>query len=158
MFLKQRKWTRKCIAWVMLIQFILQPALVAAEAVPDASADSQNKPTVATQNGVPVILITAPSAAGISRNIFTTFNIDSQGLIFNNSQTATITQLAGSISGNANLTGGMARIILTEVTGSSSSQLNGYLEVAGQRADVIIANPNGIVCSGLGFINTGRGV
>ncbi|RWR01088.1 hypothetical protein ED28_15495 [[Pantoea] beijingensis] len=32
--------------------------------------------------------------------------------------------------------------------------MNGQIEVAGQKADVIVSNPNGITCSGCGFINT----
>jgi len=32
--------------------------------------------------------------------------------------------------------------------------LRGYMEVAGNAADLIIANPNGIRVSGAGFINT----
>jgi hypothetical protein len=41
---------------------------------------------------------------------------------------------------------------------TNRSQLNGFIEVAGQRADVIVANPNGILVGGLGFINTSRGM
>src|SRR6185436_14105369 len=37
------------------------------------------------------------------------------------------------------------------------SLLRGYTEVAGNRADVVVANPNGITCNGCGFINTSRG-
>ena len=43
-----------------------------------------------------------------------------------------------------------------EVNASNPSQLKGYVEVAGQRADVIIANPAGINCQGCGTINAGR--
>ena len=45
-----------------------------------------------------------------------------------------------------------------EVTSTNPSNLRGYTEVAGSKADVIIANPNGITCNGCGFINTSRGV
>ena len=34
--------------------------------------------------------------------------------------------------------------------------MDGFLEVAGNRADVVIANPNGITVNGGGFINTGK--
>ena len=34
------------------------------------------------------------------------------------------------------------------------SQLQGYMEVAGKAANVMVANPYGITCSGCGFINT----
>lgn len=43
---------------------------------------------------------------------------------------------------------------MSEVTGTSKTYLQGYTEVAGQAADVIIANPNGISVNGGGFINT----
>lgn len=36
--------------------------------------------------------------------------------------------------------------------------MNGFLEVAGHKADVIIANPNGITVNGGGFINTARAI
>ena len=52
------------------------------------------------------------------------------------------------------LAGKGARVILNEVTSSKASTLNGYLEVAGNRASVVIANANGISVNGLGFINT----
>lgn len=48
-------------------------------------------------------------------------------------------------------------MIINEVTQPHSSLLDGTIEVAGQRADVIIANPAGISCSGCGFINVGTG-
>ncbi|PXZ01433.1 filamentous hemagglutinin N-terminal domain-containing protein, partial [Gilliamella apicola] len=43
-----------------------------------------------------------------------------------------------------------------EVNSRNPSQLNGVLEVAGQKAQVIIANPSGITCNGCGFINASR--
>lgn len=38
--------------------------------------------------------------------------------------------------------------------GNGRSQLQGKLEVAGEQAKVVIANPNGITCDGCSFINT----
>ena len=49
-----------------------------------------------------------------------------------------------------------AKIIVNEVTGAGSTSMDGFLEVAGNRADVVIANPNGITVNGGGFINTGK--
>ncbi|ELJ7526525.1 filamentous hemagglutinin N-terminal domain-containing protein [Salmonella enterica] len=49
-----------------------------------------------------------------------------------------------------------ARIILNEVNSRNPSQLNGFIEVAGRRAEVVIANPAGITCAGCGFINASR--
>ncbi|KAI1691233.1 hemagglutination activity domain-containing protein [Ditylenchus destructor] len=66
------------------------------------------------------------------------------------------TQLGGFVQGNPNLATGTARIILNEVNGGTPSQLRGYIEVGGQRAEVIIANPAGISVDGGGFINASR--
>ncbi|MGP1667818.1 MAG: two-partner secretion domain-containing protein, partial [Rhodanobacter sp.] len=110
-------------------------------------------------NGTPVVNIVAPSAGGVSHNQFQSFNVGSNGLILNNSSAVSQTQLAGMIVGNSNLgVGQSARIILNEVTGSSRTALNGYTEVAGKAAEVIVANPNGITVNGGGFINTTRSV
>ena len=35
-------------------------------------------------------------------------------------------------------------------------QLRGTIEVAGRRADIVVANPNGITCDGCGFLNSSR--
>ncbi|MCZ5035292.1 filamentous hemagglutinin N-terminal domain-containing protein [Escherichia coli] len=51
---------------------------------------------------------------------------------------------------------GEARIILNEVNSRNPSQLNGFVEVAGKKAQVVIANPAGISCDGCGFINANR--
>ncbi|CVK19390.1 hemagglutinin repeat-containing protein [Sporomusa sphaeroides] len=147
------------VAWLTLVLFSLQPALTAAQVIVDANAPNAHRPTIDTaQNGTTVVQIAKPSAAGVSRNLYQQFDITQNGLILNNSYKLSKTQLAGYIQGNANLAGGSARIILNEVTGHQISHLRGYLEVAGQRADVIIANRNGIVGNGFGFINTNRGV
>ena len=48
---------------------------------------------------------------------------------------------------------GEASTILNQVNSNKASMLNGFVEVAGQKADVIIANPNGLQINGAGFIN-----
>ncbi|HEY4146284.1 hemagglutinin repeat-containing protein [Pinirhizobacter sp.] len=108
-------------------------------------------------NGAPVVNIKAPSGAGVSHNTYEHFNVDRQGLILNNAGKVSLTQQAGYIAGNPNITGNGARVILNEVTSTSRSHLNGFTEVAGHKAEVVIANPNGITCNGCGFINTSRG-
>ncbi|WP_321778179.1 hemagglutinin repeat-containing protein [Sulfurimonas sp.] len=106
------------------------------------------------RNDVPVVNIANPNASGLSHNKFREYNVQTQGLILNNSRDTTVnTQLGGFIFGNKNLTSN-AKVILNEVTSTSRSRLNGYTEVAGKRADLVIANPNGISINGAGFINT----
>ena len=51
---------------------------------------------------------------------------------------------------------GSALVILNEVTSTNKSLLNGYTEIGGRQADLIIANPNGIEMNSAGFINIGR--
>ncbi|WP_067708229.1 filamentous hemagglutinin N-terminal domain-containing protein [Erwinia sp. ErVv1] len=111
---------------------------------------------------VPVIDINAP-VKGISHNIYSEFNVGQEGIVFNNSMSDTNSQLAGKISANNNLlnnifTNGPASVIIAEVSAKSGapSQLNGLMEVAGKKADLIIANPAGINCNGCGSINTNR--
>ncbi len=107
-------------------------------------------------NGTPQVNIQAPSAAGVSRNTYNQFDVDKRGVILNNSSANSQTQLGGWIEGNAAMAKGNARVILNEVNASNPSQLQGYVEVAGQRAQVVIANPAGITCDGCGFINANR--
>ena len=150
---------RQAVAWITLIAYIGQPMAATAQVIAAQNAAAQNRPVIDnTANGIPLVQIVAPNAAGISHNQFTQYNVDPGGLILNNSNAAVQTQQAGYVSANPNMAGGTARIILNEVTSTSQSQLNGYTEVAGTRAEVIIANPNGINCNGCGFINTSRGV
>ncbi|EGO62720.1 hemagglutinin repeat-containing protein [Acetonema longum] len=149
---------KKIVAWLTLAFYLGQPTLSLAQVVADPQA-GKNRPIIDTAaNGVSVVQITTPSAAGVSRNQYTHFNVPTNGLILNNSAAITQTQLGGYISGNSSIGNRPARIILNEVTSANPSHLRGYTEVAGQRADVIIANPNGIVGNGFGFINTSRAV
>ncbi|MEB3863133.1 DUF637 domain-containing protein, partial [Acinetobacter sp. IK31] len=59
---------------------------------------------------------------------------------------------------NPFLATGEARVILNEVNSSAASRFEGNLEVAGQMADVIIANPSGISIKGGGFINANKAI
>lgn len=130
---------------------------VLAQIVADPNAAAGRRPLIdATANGLPLVRIARPSGAGVSHNQYSQFNIDARGMVLNNAVTITQTRQAGLIDGNPNLSGGSARVILNEVTGLAPSQLLGYAEVAGSKAEVVIANPNGISCNGCGFINTSR--
>ena len=133
---------------------LLLCAPVQAQVIADPSAPGNQRPTILqTGNGLPQINIQTPSAAGVSRNTYRQFDIHSNGAVLNNSRTNTGTQLGGYIAGNPWLATGEARVILNEVNSSNPSHLNGYIEVAGRRAEVIIANPAGIQVNGGGFIN-----
>ena len=115
------------------------------------------RPTVLmAPNGVPLVNIQTPSAAGVSRNVYSDFNVGTNGAILNNSRSNVQTQLGGIVQGNPYLATGAARIILNEVNSGNPSQLRGYIEVGGSRAEVIIANPAGISVDGAGFINASR--
>jgi len=152
---------RRLIAATLIALQILTPMLVSGHAAaqqinPDRNAPGQRPVVNVGANGVPIVQIAPPSNAGVSRNRFTDYNVSSNGLILNNSGADTQTQLGGWVSGNPMLGNSSARTILNEVTGSTTSRLDGYTEVAGNRANVIVANPNGITCNGCGFVNVGR--
>ncbi len=146
---------KKVCSVVTSIALLFSQVANAAGIEVDTSASSNNRPSLENaQNGVPIVNIVAPNSGGLSHNKFNTYNVEKQGLILNNAQAVANTQLAGYISRNTNLDGGSAKLILNEVTGTSRSLLQGYTEVAGAAADVIVANPNGISVNGGGFINT----
>ena len=124
--------------------------------VVDQKANQAQQPTIqGLPNGVTQIDIAAPTKGGVSHNKYTQFDVSKNGVILNNSPNGSKTQLAGNINGNASLQNS-AKVILNEVNSQNISQLNGYIEVAGQKAQVVIANPAGITCNGCGFINADR--
>ena len=130
-----------------------------APILPDQRALGNRQPLVQeTENGIPLVNIVAPSAGGVSRNDYDRFNVPEKGAILNNSYTLSKTELAGYVQGNANMAQGPAKIIVNQVTSGNPTTMNGFLEVAGHKADVIIANPNGITVNGGGFINTARAI
>ena len=149
--------TVRPLQYSMLLAWGLVSLPAHAQIVADRSAPGAQQPTVLTAgNGVPVVNIQTPSRAGVSRNSYSQFDVHSQGAILNNARKAAETQLGGWVQGNPWLAGGSARVILNEVNGSHPSLLRGYIEVAGSRAQVVIANPAGISCDGCGFINANR--
>ena len=105
------------------------------------------------RNGMTVVNINTPNDKGLSHNQYNAFNVDEKGLILNNANRPVNTELAGYIMGNPNLVGPTANTILNEVTGTGSTSMNGALEVAGDKAHVIVANPNGISVNNGTFIN-----
>lgn len=115
---------------------------------------NSNAPSYIHTSGSTVININKADANGLSHNMLKEFNVGPKGTILNNS-TQDIYRPNGNIPKNKKLNES-AKVILNEVISNKASKLNGFLEVAGQRADVIIANPNGISCSGCSFINSNR--
>ncbi|HFC8851128.1 TPA: hemagglutinin repeat-containing protein [Neisseria meningitidis] len=125
--------------------------------VADKSAPAQQQPTILqTGNGIPQVNIQTPTSAGVSVNQYTQFDVGNRGAILNNSRSNTQTQLGGWIQGNLWLARGEARVVVNQINSSHSSQMNGYIEVGGRRAEVVIANPAGIAVNGGGFINASR--
>ena len=149
---------KRIAAYLTLGMFTFQQISFAA-AVPDAAAPEERRPIVTqAENGVPVINIATTNGAGVSLNEYSELSIDPAGLILNNGYTISKTELAGWIDRNPNLAYGPAQIIVNQVTGPGITNMNGFLEVAGSKADVVIANENGIRVSGGGFINTDRAI
>ncbi|EIW8846965.1 filamentous hemagglutinin N-terminal domain-containing protein, partial [Klebsiella pneumoniae] len=109
-------------------------------------------------SGATVIDIEKPNAAGVSHNLYRDFNVGANGTILNNSGDDVSHSTFGNIARNNNLTDGSASVILNEVTSKNASSLKGFIEVNGQKADVVIANPNGITCSGCSFVNTNKAI
>ncbi|ANB71739.1 hemagglutinin [Paraburkholderia phytofirmans OLGA172] len=144
------------IAFAALALIGALPSLSGAQIVPGgAHAPS----VVQTQNGLDQVNINRPSGTGVSMNTYGRFDVQPKGAILNNSPTIVQTQQAGMINGNPNFGPGQsARVIVNQVNSSAASQINGHLEVAGQRAEVVIANGSGISVNGGGFINTSRAI
>ncbi len=120
------------------------------------AAPSQRPEVGKSPTGIYVVQITAPSAAGVSHNRYTRFDVDPKGVILNNNTTFSEATLGLMTAGNQNLAGRPASVILNEVTSASPTVLRGIVEVAGTPAQVVIANPTGISCQGCGFVNASR--
>ncbi|ALQ42272.1 hemagglutinin repeat-containing protein [Fusobacterium polymorphum] len=144
---------KRVIAIFMLFLHIVS---LADGIVPDNGV-SKNLQVDKAANGVPLINIEAPDNNGTSHNVYKDYNVDGRGAILNNSKDMTNTQLGGIILDNPNLQGGReASTIINEVSGVNKSRIEGYQEIAGKKANYILANPNGIYINGAGFINTGN--
>ena len=141
----------------LLLAFAQITPVMAASVVADGSVPGNQQPQIINSaNGTTQVNIQTPSSAGVSRNTYSQFDVDKHGVVLNNSYKDTNTQLAGMVAGNQNLAKGEAKVILNEVNARDPSKLNGYIEIAGQRAQVVIANSAGISCDGCGFINANR--
>ncbi|MDO5658168.1 MAG: polymorphic toxin-type HINT domain-containing protein [Paracoccus sp. (in: a-proteobacteria)] len=135
----------------------IQPAMLqpvwAQEIVIDASGNVGGT-RMQSNSRAPVVDIARPNASGVSHNRYERLDVGSRGAVLNNSASSSTTQNAGAVAGNPNLADRTASTIVNEVTSSRASRLQGTVEVAGSRAQVVIANPNGIDCDGCNFSNT----
>ncbi|CAE6797089.1 hypothetical protein R75461_05005 [Paraburkholderia nemoris] len=100
-------------------------------------ADGGTATSVSTgANGHQIVNI-APVTGGVSNNTYSSFNVGSAGADLNN-------------------TGINARTIVNQVTSTNPSLIQGAVSVLGPRANVILANPNGITVDGGSFVNAGH--
>lgn len=136
---------------------IILASLSASYAGEIVAANGANGPGVSTAgNGAQVVNIVTPNDHGLSHNQYQDFNVNQPGAVLNNSLDPGLSQLAGQLGANPNLAGREASVILNEVISRNPSLLHGQQEIFGMAADYVLANPNGISCSGCGFINTSR--
>ena len=80
------------ISWAMPLQ---------AQIVADRTAPGNRQASVFNSaNGVLQVNIQTPSAAGVSRNVFSQFDVPTSGAVLNNTRTGTQTRLGGLVQGN----------------------------------------------------------
>lgn len=142
---------------VSLLGILTSASVWADGIVADPNAPRGQQPTVLqSNNGLPVVNIQTPTRAGVSVNQYRQFDVGEKGAVLNNSHRNVQTQLGGWIQGNPWLARGEARVIVNQVNSADPSRLNGYVEIGGRRADLVIANPAGINVNGGGFINANQ--
>jgi len=123
----------KLAALIGLCAVFVPPVALAAGIVTDGGTATS---VSAGANGRQTVNI-APSVGGVSHNTYTSFNVGTAGADLNNTTVA-------------------ARTIVNQVTSTNPSLIQGNIAVLGPRANVIIANPNGITVDGGSFTNTGN--
>jgi len=117
-----------------------------------SAADANTQ--ISKKQGIEIINIANPSNAGLSHNRYDKFNVDKSGAVLNNARQNGKSQLAGDLNANPNLKTQSAKVILNEVVSRNPSKIAGQQEIFGEKADYVLANPNGISVEGGGFINT----
>ena len=80
----RRSFASKFVASCLIVIMPLSNAQIIA----DPNAPGNQRPTIfQTANGLPQVNIQTPSAAGVSRNTYSQFDVQSNGAILNNSRT-----------------------------------------------------------------------
>ncbi|MHB9316493.1 filamentous hemagglutinin N-terminal domain-containing protein, partial [Fusobacterium polymorphum] len=150
-YLKNR--IRRIEAFIMLLLFSFN---IFAEVIPDPASIGTR--ATKTASGIEQLDIAAPNKNGTSYNSLIELQVGEQGLILNNNKNIVAnTKTAGYVARNRNLDNTIAaNLIITEVTGKNRTNINGTVEVAGKRADLVMANRNGIYVNGGSFLNTDR--
>ncbi|MFA8358918.1 filamentous hemagglutinin N-terminal domain-containing protein [Burkholderia ubonensis] len=100
-------------------------------------SDGGSATTVVTGAGGHQTVNIAPAVSGVSNNTYSSFNVSKAGADLNN-------------------VGINARTIVNQVTSTNPSLIQGNINVLGPRANVILANPNGVTVDGGSFTNTGH--
>jgi len=100
-------------------------------------ADGGTVTSVSTSGSGHQIVNIAPAVGGVSHNTYTSFNVSKAGADLNN-------------------VGVNAKTIVNEVTSTNPSFIQGAINVLGPRANVILANPNGVTVDGGSFQNAGH--
>ena len=118
---------------ILLSCSVWQSAVFAGAIVPDGGSST----SVSTGAGGRQTVNIAPSVGGVSNNTYSSFNVSKAGADLNN-------------------VGINARTIVNQVTSTNPSLIQGNINVLGPRANVILANPNGITIDGGSFTNTGH--
>ena len=118
---------------ILLSCSVWQSAVFAGAIVPDGGSST----SVSTGAGGRQTVNIAPSVGGVSNNTYSSFNVSKAGADLNN-------------------VGINARTIVNQVTSTNRSLIEGEIAVAGPRANVVLANPNGITVNGGSFVNTGH--
>lgn len=92
-----------------------------SQIIADPTAPASQRPTILQgAGGTPLVNIQTPSAAGVSRNTYRQFDVQSNGVTLNNARQS-----------NPWLAGGEAKVILNEVNSSNPSYLGGAITVNG---------------------------
>ena len=146
---------KKRLAALLLIG-LLAPCFSYCEIIPDNSAPVNHRASVSQTPNAPAtqIDIASPNDRGVSINEYSKLNTPKEGTVFNNSQGGAISKTAGYIPPNPRLNRGEAKLIINQVNSPLPSNLQGNIEIAGRKADLIIANPSGINVNGATIINS----
>ena len=149
--MKNNKFARLISIFISLSLFLSSSF---AQIIPDSSTSLSNQPLILkSPNDALIVNIVTPNSKGVSFNEYYKFDTPPSGTVLNNSVNGANTQIGGFIEANPFLNGGAARLIVNQVNSNDPSLLRGNLEIAGDRADLLIANPSGISVNGLNIIN-----